>query len=148
MFMQSLCPVQMNKVLDNDLCECVNVSFYRNIYSSTDDGGSLPKRYTGLKSSIITAFLNPYVIPSSVTSQLVIKYPDISVKTGDNLINLMKNVEKKPGQLVNSKLSKNSTNLKRKQTSLLCIEYESKINLLEFILVDFTVQLQVKMMGG
>lgn len=85
----------MNKVLDNDLCECVNVSFYIYIYSSIDDSGSLPKCYPGLKSSIITSFLSPYVIPSSVTSQLVMKYPDISVKTGDNMINLMMNFEKK-----------------------------------------------------
>lgn len=101
----------MNKVLDYDLCEYANLSFFRNIYSSVDDNGSfhLPKCFTRLKSNVIAAFLNPYVIPSSVTSQLFLKFPKISVKTGDNLINLMMNFVIKV-QLGKSKLSKDTTN--------------------------------------
>lgn len=54
-------------------------------------------------------FPNPYVISSSVTSQLLMKLPNISMKNGDNLINLMMNFVIKV-QLANSKLSKDTTN--------------------------------------
>lgn len=51
----------MNKILDYDLCKCVNLAFFSNIYSSVDDNGTfhLQKCFTGLTSNVIAAFLNP-----------------------------------------------------------------------------------------
>lgn len=54
------------------------------------------------------AFLNPCVISFSVINQIII-FPDISMKTGDNLINFMTNFVSKV-QLINSKLLKVTTN--------------------------------------
>lgn len=78
------------------------LAFFTNIHSTVDDNGSFLLQKWWQKSSTIAAFLNPYVISFSVINQLI-NFPNIPMKTGDNLINIMTIFVSKV-QLVNSKL--------------------------------------------
>lgn len=87
---------------------CIFLAFFTNIHNSVDDSGSFLLQKCWHKSNTIAAFLNPYVSSFSVMNQLI-NFPNISMKTGDNLINFMTNFVSKV-QLINSKLLKVTRN--------------------------------------
>lgn len=98
------------------------LAFFINIHNPVDNNGSFLLQKCCQKSNTIAAFLNPYVIFFSDINHLI-NFPNISVKTGDNLINFMTNFVSKL-QLVTitiSKLLKVSTNFMYEQISLLSI---------------------------